>query len=395
MKDPVQIMSEPFTLHVVALDVPYPPDYGGAMDMYFRLAALKRAEVKVILHCFVYRRPPHRALDAVCDQVWYYKRPLYRHLFSTQMPYIVASRRSVQMLDRLIEDSHPILFEGLHTTGWLNHPVLKNRIRLVRLHNVEHLYYAMLADQRPVFWKRWFFQWESRRLQRWANVLGCANGLVAISAADAAWCRQWDAVPVMELPPMAGMEMDDRMEGYGMYALYHGNLAVEENLESVRFLIQQVFSAISCPLYIAGKNPPDSLYKTAAPFPHIRIFANPGAAEMDEIIRQAHIVLIPGRQITGMKLKLVQSLYRARHVLLSRNIAQSALLKDCPVADAATEWQRQVLYLMEQPLSQTDVAKRRILLKDRYNDDENIQRLLSFIQQLREAVAVHGMSRQE
>lgn len=395
MEDPVHIMAEPFTLHVVALDVPYPPDYGGAMDMYFRLAALKRAGVKVILHCFVYRRPPHRALDVVCDQVWYYKRPLYSHLFSTQIPYIVASRRSDQLLDRLMEDSHPILFEGIHTTGWLDHPGLQNRIRVVRMHNVEHLYYAMLADQRPVFWKRWFFQWESRRLKRWANVLGYANGLVAISAADAAWCGQWDAVPVMELPPMAGMEMDDRIEGSGKYALYHGNLAVVENLESVRFLIQEVFSAIRYPLIIAGKNPPDSLYKAAASFPHIRIIANPGAEEMDEIIRQAHIVLIPGRQITGMKLKLVQSLYRARHVLLSRNIAQSALLEDCPVADAATEWQRQVLDLMEQPLSRTDVEKRKILLKERYDDDVNIQRLLSFIQHLNGAVAVEGLSRQE
>lgn len=388
-------MAAPHSLHIIAFDVPYPPDYGGAMDIYYRLTALKRAGVKVILHCFVYRRPPHRALDAVCDQVWYYKRPLYRHLFSTQMPYIVASRRSDQMLDRLMGDSHPILFEGLHTTGWLNHPGLQNRIRVVRLHNVEHRYYAMLADQRPVFWKRCFFQWESRRLKHWANVLACANGLVVISAADAAWCRQWDSVPVMELPPMTGMEIDDRMEGSGSYALYHGNLAVEENLESVRFLIQQVFSVLRCPLYIAGKNPPDTLYKTAAPFPHIRIIANPGAAEMDEVIRHAHIVLIPGRQITGMKLKLVHSLFRARHVLLSREIAQSALLTDCPVADSAKEWQRQVLDLMKQPLSQTDVTKRKVLLKERYDDDVNMQRLLSFIQDLSGNDAADRMSHQD
>ena len=43
-------------LHIISFDVPYPPDYGGAIDVFYKLKALNQEGVKIHLHCFEYGR---------------------------------------------------------------------------------------------------------------------------------------------------------------------------------------------------------------------------------------------------------------------------------------------------------------------------------------------------
>ena len=43
-------------LHIVCLDVPYPVDYGGVFDLFYKIKALSEAGVKIHLHCFEYGR---------------------------------------------------------------------------------------------------------------------------------------------------------------------------------------------------------------------------------------------------------------------------------------------------------------------------------------------------
>jgi len=39
-------------LHIVCLDVPWPPDYGGAIDMMNRIMMLKKLDIGIHLHYF-------------------------------------------------------------------------------------------------------------------------------------------------------------------------------------------------------------------------------------------------------------------------------------------------------------------------------------------------------
>ncbi|MCX6283192.1 MAG: mannosyltransferase, partial [Bacteroidetes bacterium] len=39
-------------LHIVSFDIPYPPDYGGVIDVYYKIKTLSEAGVKIHLHCF-------------------------------------------------------------------------------------------------------------------------------------------------------------------------------------------------------------------------------------------------------------------------------------------------------------------------------------------------------
>ena len=57
-----------YHLHVVAFDVPYPANYGGVIDVFYRIKALVEAGIKVHLHCFQYGRPAAAVLDR-CHEV--------------------------------------------------------------------------------------------------------------------------------------------------------------------------------------------------------------------------------------------------------------------------------------------------------------------------------------
>ena len=52
-------------LNIVSFDVPYPPNYGGAIDIYFKLETLNDLGVKIYLHCFQYGRSDSKRLEEI------------------------------------------------------------------------------------------------------------------------------------------------------------------------------------------------------------------------------------------------------------------------------------------------------------------------------------------
>lgn len=96
------------------------------------------------LHTFQYDRSRAEQLNEVAARVSYYPRhrSVIRQL--SHIPYIVSSRHCSKLLDDLLSDNAPILFEGLHCCAFLSDKRLKDRVKLVRMHNIEHEYYKEL-----------------------------------------------------------------------------------------------------------------------------------------------------------------------------------------------------------------------------------------------------------
>src|SRR5436190_4283124 len=88
-------------LHIISLNVPYPVDYGGVYDLFYKLPALKQQGIKIHLHCFEYGRGEQPALNEYCEKVYYYKRLSGLSGLSLHLPYIVASRKNEKLLQRL------------------------------------------------------------------------------------------------------------------------------------------------------------------------------------------------------------------------------------------------------------------------------------------------------
>ena len=102
-------MSNDKTLHIICHDVPWPADYGGVVDLFYKIKALHEEGVKIKLHCFDYGRGRQNELNKYCEEVNYYKRLSKWESVSLTMPYIVKSRENPLLLENLLKDDHLVL----------------------------------------------------------------------------------------------------------------------------------------------------------------------------------------------------------------------------------------------------------------------------------------------
>ena len=364
-----------YHLHVIAFDVPYPANYGGVIDVFYRVKALSEAGVKVHLHCFEYGRGEAEVLDR-CHEVRYYKRDTSFWNQFRREPYVVASRHSEALVQDLLRDNFPILCEGLHTTAVLNDPRLKGRKIFVRAHNVEHDYYRLLADSEPTCWKRWYYRTEARKLRRYEPVLKKAAGIFAITQADTDYFNTHYGHALL-VPGFSALSRVCSETGRGDYVLYHGNLSVAENKKAAAWLVEQVFAELEIPCVVAGLNPPDSLRKLCDRYAHVTLKANPGDAEMIDLIRNAQVNVMVTDQPTGLKLKLLNALYNGRFCLVNDDMVRGTALGSlCVVAEEPEQFITEIKRLMDEDFTDDDIEERDEALKELYQNEKNAQTII-------------------
>ena len=94
-------------LHIIMHDVPYPADFGGVVDLFYKIKCLHQVGVKIQLHCFINERAEQAELKKYCVSVNYYKRKKLGGV-SLSLPFIVYSRRDKALLKNLTKDNQPI-----------------------------------------------------------------------------------------------------------------------------------------------------------------------------------------------------------------------------------------------------------------------------------------------
>lgn len=367
-------------LHIVSFDIPFPADYGGVMDVYHKIRHLHALGVKIHLHCFQYHRSPAKALNDLCEQVSYYPRERsFRYLFSKD-PFVVATRKNNQLLNALTNDDAPLLFEGLHTCGFLTSDLLKGKQCVVRTHNIEHEYYDQLADAETKLFSRWYMRREAVKLKKFEPVLQQAHALATISPKDVLYYHHINPNTVF-IPPFHPEDVVEVQTGTGNYALYHGNLQVAENHLAAMYLLKHVFSKINYPLIIAGKNPRPELIKLAASLPHVKLIASLGNDGMKQLIREAQIHVLPTFQATGIKLKLLHALYTGRHCVVNPKMVQGTGLESlCQQAETADEWIGWIEKLSQLIFTETEMEKRKSVLEADYSNRKAAIRLMQLFE---------------
>ncbi len=366
-------------IHIVAFNVPYPPNYGGVIDVFYKIKALHDLGIKINLHCFDYGRGQQQELNSLCHKVFYYKRQTGVATALSKVPYIVLSRSNKELLNNLNTDSYPILFEGLHCTFFLNSPLLKDRIKIVRTHNIEHNYYKQLAKkERNVFIKQYFIT-AARKLKNFEAILANASQIAAISETDHQYFES-NYGNTFWLPPFHANIVTNIKFGTGNYALYHGNLSVAENISAALFLINAFKKHDSVYLIIAGKNPDKKIINKANNAPNITIIGNPSQKEMKQLINEAQVHLLPTFQATGIKLKLIDSLYNGRHCIVNDEmVVGTGLSVLCHHANSSTEFVSKTQQLMHIPFEDKDLLFRKEILSKRFDNQRNAELLLAKI----------------
>ena len=366
-------------LQLVAFNIPYPPDYGGVIDIFYKIKALAENGVSVYLHCFEYNRPQAVELEKYCTKVFYYPRKHgIRYQLSTK-PYIVITRHNNQLLNNLSSKNYAILFEGLHTCINLENEALKNHTKLVRTHNVEHEYYLNLCKAEPNIFRKMFFRIEACKLKRYENVLKSASHLLCISPNDNLYFDQKFGNSHF-IPAFHPFNEIKSREGRGEYILFHGNLSVSENIQAVEFLIQHVFSKISQPVIIAGKNPSERLAHKIQKLVNIKLISNPENEQMENLIQNSHICLIPTFQDTGLKLKLLASLFSGRFCIANTPMIHKTGLEHlCHHADTPEEMVDCVNELFELDFTSEEIEKRKLILEDTFSNRLNALNIIKLL----------------
>jgi hypothetical protein len=368
------------SFHLVSFDIPVPVNYGGAIDVFHKIKMLSEKGAGIHLHCFQYGRGPAEILLEYCKTVDYYPRNINPWQLFTTLPYIVRSRTSERLLKELLKDDKPILFEGLHSCHLLSHPLLANRKKIVRTHNIEHDYYESLGKVEKNILRRWYFFAESARLKKFEAVLNNADGVAAISLNDSLYFskKYKNVVKVSAFHPFSEM---NNMEGNGKYALYHGSLEVGENNEAALFLVRKVFGETSIPLIIAGNKPSKELQETVSKYANIELRTGLNTEDIYTLVQQAHINVLPTFQATGIKLKLLAALYTGRHCVVNYPMVKDTGLEElCYIENTAEQMREQIQKLMGVPFSMIDIEKRsKILLNNGFSNIYNADILFDML----------------
>ncbi len=364
-------------LHIVSFDVPLPANYGGVIDVFFKIKALSELGVKIHLHCFYKDRRPQKELEKYCESVNYYKRQTTLKSLRSKLPFVVQSRNSQELIDSLKKDNYPILFEGLHCTYPLLDDAFKSRQTFVRTHNIEHFYYKGLANSETNLAKKVFFNQESKKLKNYEKVLTKAGAVLSISPLEHIYLKSRFKQTVY-LPVFHQNNTVKTLSKKGAYALYMADLRISDNLKAARFLTD-VFKTIDYPLIIASSFKDSSLIKKIKLFKNISFSEIIKQQQADDLLAHAHLNVMLTFQSTGIKLKLINALFAGRFCLTNTPMIKDTGLESlCLSADTINAFKNLVETYKDKAFTKNLSDQRKKLLGE-FSPQKNAQKLVGLI----------------
>jgi hypothetical protein len=185
---------------------------------------------------------------------------------------------------------------------------------------------------------------------------------------------------VLYIPGFLSLETVTSKIGKGNYCLFQGDLSVEENIFSVQWIVNNIYENIEMPLIIAGKNPPKSLLKSISLKKNISLIANPTLEKMETLLENAQVVLVPTFSQTGLKIKVIQSLYKGRFCLGNTNAGLGFECNELITkANSKQDYQKLLLALIQKNFTKEEVDKRQQNLEAEFNHTTNAALLLKWL----------------
>ena len=365
------------TLQIISFDIPYPPKYGGVIDIYYKIIALKKQGIQIYLHTFLYdNNTQQEKLEKLCDKVFYYNRSKSFKTFFSLIPFIILSRKNTKLYKNIHSIDAPILFEGLHTCYYLK----KNNFKVktfVRTHNIEHKYYYGLAKSEKNIVKKCFFFLESKKLKKFEKHLSKVNGIFTISPFEQNYfSKQYKKS--YYIPAFHESIAIKNNKKRGDFILYHGDLRVSDNIKAALFLIN-VYKNTSYKLVIASSAKEKSILDKIRKYDNIFLGEIPTKEDLDILFNKAHINTLISFQKTGIKLKLLNTLYKGKHIIANSEMIEDTGLEDlCNLANSRNEILEKTALLFKEEFSDIELQKRAKKLEP-FNPIKSAEKIVDII----------------
>ena len=137
--------------------------------------------------------------------------------------------------------------------------------------------------------------------------------------------------------------------------LFFGTLSYEPNKVAIEFLLNNLLpilkaNKVKFKLTIAGRNPSHNLIKNIEIYEEVYLVPNP--KNMNQIIDNSFLSLVPIFTGSGQQYKAVESLSRGTPIIISRQAADALSLQDgvnCLIADNSKDYYKCLDNLMNSP----------------------------------------------
>jgi hypothetical protein len=348
------------------------------IDVFFKIKELSALGVEIYLHTYEYGRGVQKELNNYCKKVFYYKRNSFLKSFLSSDPFIVKSRSNDLLISNLNEHRFPILFEGLHTTFPIYENELMGQPVFVRAHNIEHRFYKGLSESETHVFKKRFFKQEAKKLKKYQTLLKKVQGVFTISPFEQVYFKQKIGAHCHYIPAFHQTLTQKHKNTKGKNILYHGNISVSENVKAAQFLID-VYKDSPFELVIASSYTNEALIKETQQHSNISFLKIDSDEMLSQLFEEAHINALPTFQKTGIKLKLLNTLYQGKFVIANDYMVEDTGLESlCTVANTKKEFLLKTKELFEQDFTSNIVTQRIQVLED-FSPKKGAQKIVDLI----------------
>jgi len=345
-------------IHFVSFDIPYPPNYGGIIDVYYKIKELSKLEVKIYLHCFAQKNAKKQIeLEKICEKVFYYDRNNFFYSLFSLLPFRVKSRSNHLLINNLKAIQAPILFEGLQST----YPIYKENFEncYVRAHNIEHTYFYGLAKSEKNIFLKIFFYIEGKKLYKYERIVKKATGIFTISPFEQHYFNQKYGEKSTYIPVF----FDENKNNFHVsetqkFILYHGDLRVSDNVRAALFLIE-TYKKTNYQFIVASNCKHKKIISEIQKYRNITFEDIPNQKDLEILLNKAHINTLISFQKTGIKLKLLNALFKGKHIIgNSKMIEDTGLENLCELANSKEEILAKTAMLFNKDFSASEIEDR-------------------------------------
>ncbi len=367
-------------LHLISFNYPYPPSYGGIIDVYYKIKALAETGVKIHLHCFVDRIPEtiDQEVKSITETVSFYKKkknPL--HYFS-QVPFAASIRTSDTLFENLMSIKAPILFEGLQTTQIISRLKDTGYSLYLRFHNNESEYYKGLSSSEKNIFKKIIYRIEALKFADYQKKI--------LKEFDAVFClseKEFNDVECYsENAHLTHIFHGNRtvkpLTKKGDYFLFHGDLSISDNKRALEETMTMFKTLPRHRLVVASDRAGDDLKKKISSIENISLVPIETTENLHSLFEHAHANILLSYQNSGTKVKLFNALYNSRFVVINQNITDDkALMNLCRLGSTSDEIRQQIIETAGQDYNEYETRKD--ILEKNYSDDTKAEEMSKII----------------
>lgn len=366
------------TLHIISFDNPFPADYGGVIDVFYKIKSLHALGYRIHLHCFYeHRKEVAPELKEITKEVYLYKKNRNPWFLFSSIPFGVKSRFHKDLVKNIKAVEAPIWFEGLQST-MLVHKMESRMPMFLRLHNIESKFYAGMCASETQLVKKALYFFETRKYAHYERQLKHFKQIFTLSVHENEIVKSWHNA-VSYVPVFHGNVVGEPLTEKGNYALYHGDLRLPDNKKAAQFLIEVFKKIPTYKLVIASSNGQEMVLPLIQNQPNIVFEELTSETQLATLLQEAHINVLLSFQKSGTKLKLINALFKSRFCLINENMVDDEnILPLCELATNESEFVAKINNLKDRPYQDHD--RRAKVLNEVLNDATNAQKLVKILE---------------